>query len=155
MIKTPKLAIAMGYIDADLVSGALEYMPTSTRKVWKYITTLAACIVLVLGIGFVFCRQEIPHSVKPNPGALPAQFYLDGYAYTYDGHYSYELPEGFEFIGKVKNVGDSFTGLDFEGNVDGYIYMSEADETIAYFQWETWDEEVDGKEPYLILYKRE
>lgn len=158
MINTPKLAIAMGYIDDDLVSKAAAYVPTSTCKPyypWKYVTVFAACIALILGIRFVSNHQETPPSGLPNPGALPAFFYLNGYAYTYDGHYSYELPDGFEFVGEVKNVGDSSSGLDFEGNVDGYIYMSESDSSISYFQWKEWDEEADGRELYLKLCKRE
>lgn len=53
----------------------------------------------------------------------------------------------------VINVGDTFSNSikDLEGNVDGHIYMSGSDVSIAYFQWKDRDEGVDGKEPYLFL----
>ena len=73
--------------------------------------------------------------------------------YVYNGHLSYVLPDGFEYVGDIINVGNLLTGLDFEGNCDGHIYMSKSDQSLVYFCWEEWDEEIDGKEPYLILYK--
>lgn len=55
-MKTPKLAIAMGYIDDDLVSGAVEHKPLPRKKnahFWKHIVAVAACMVVVFGISGV------------------------------------------------------------------------------------------------------
>ena len=52
-MKTPKLIIAMGYIDDDLVSGAIEYKSFTNKentRFWKHITAIAACIVIVFTI---------------------------------------------------------------------------------------------------------
>ena len=83
--------------------------------------------------------------------AAPAHFYLDGKGYIYHGKLVYELPDGFEYIGDVINVGNTFSGKDFEGNVDGKIYMSESVSDFAYFSWAEWDEDVDGPAPFLKL----
>ena len=85
--------------------------------------------------------------------AIPPHFYLDGKGYFYNGA-TYELPEGFEYIGDVINVGNTFSDYrnDFEGNVDGKIYMNESVADIAYFSWAEWNEEVDGgPAPFLKL----
>ncbi|HHV97466.1 MAG TPA: hypothetical protein GXX37_13550 [Clostridiaceae bacterium] len=47
-MKTPKLAIAMGYIDDDLVSGAVEYKPSLVKLVWFRYVAAVACLCLVL-----------------------------------------------------------------------------------------------------------
>lgn len=51
MTQTPKLAIAIGYIDDDLVTGAIEYMPMPRKKtthIWKHFVAVAACLCLVV-----------------------------------------------------------------------------------------------------------
>ena len=47
-MKTPKLAIAMGYIDDDLVSGAIEYkpIPKKIKNTWFRHAIVAACLCL-------------------------------------------------------------------------------------------------------------
>ena len=82
-----------------------------------------------------------------------AHFYLDGKGYFYRGKRTYELPEGYEFIANVINVRNtsSVSRKDFEGNVDGKIYMNQAVSDAAYFSWEVWNEEVDGPAPFLRL----
>ena len=45
----------------------------------------------------------------------------------------------------------TFSGRDFEGNVDGKIYLDESIEDTAYFSWAEWDEDVDGPAPFLKL----
>ena len=86
--------------------------------------------------------------------AIPAHFYLDGKGYFYNGA-TYELPEGFEYIGDVINVGNASSGKDFEGNVDGKIYMNESVADIAYFSWAEWNGEIDGPSPFLKLEVKE
>lgn len=53
MTNTPKLAIAIGYIDDDLVTGAVEYMPaqSKTKIAWFRHAIVAACLCLaVVGV---------------------------------------------------------------------------------------------------------
>ena len=154
-MKTPKLAIAMGHIDDDLVSGAVVYQPIPYKKtthIGKHISAVAASVVLILGIGFlIFNNSTSQLDDTPPASDAPAHFYYGGNLYLYSGQVVYSLPDDFEFAGEVKNVGDSFTGVDFEGNVDGYVFISETDQAIIYFQWKEWDESVDGEEPYLAL----
>lgn len=81
----------------------------------------------------------------------PAHFYYNGNVYIYHGYTVYSLPDGVVFLSEVNNVGNAFTGEDFDGNVDGYIYINKENMDVAYFRWKKWNESVDGKEPYLIL----
>ena len=51
MTNTPKLAIAIGYIDDDLVTEAVEYMPHIRKKstyFWKHFVAAAACLCLII-----------------------------------------------------------------------------------------------------------
>lgn len=99
----------------------------------------------------VFAVKYVGTTSSNSVNAAPAHFYFGGNLYSYSGEVVFTLPENYKLVGEIKNVGDSFTGLDFEGNVDGYVYMNESDKTIAYFRWMEWDESIDGKEPYLKL----
>lgn len=153
-MKTPRLANAMSYIDDELVSCAVGYKSNSRKKITCFLRCFAAasCIVLVLGICLKFYNQRVlPREETAPVGEAPAHFYFEGNLYSFSGETVYSIPEGYNFVGEVINVGDNFTGTDFEGNVDGYIYMSETDKTIAYFQWQEWMEVIDGKEPFLVL----
>lgn len=86
-----------------------------------------------------------------NSWAITAHFYFNGKGYFYTGELTYELPAGYEYVGEVINVGNTFSGSDFEGNVDGKVYMDESIEDTAYFSWAEWDEDVDGPAPFLKL----
>lgn len=86
-----------------------------------------------------------------NSWAMAAHFYLNGKGYFHNGEITYELPAGYECVGEVINVGNTFSGSDFEGNVDGKVYMDESIEDTAYFSWAEWDEDVDGPAPFLKL----
>lgn len=146
-MKIPRLVVAMGYIDDDLVSEAVKYKPILRKRKWIYIITAAACTIVVLSTNFIFNIIKNPSL----PSSAPAHFYFENKVYVYHGHTVKSLPDNFEFVGKVNNVGESFTGVDFDGNVDGCIYMNKTDRSIAYFQWDEWDESIDGQEPYLVL----
>ena len=155
-MNAPKLAIAMNYIDESLISGAIDYKPVHRKNntyFWKYIAAAACFCVIVIGSIFVLSRNDAsPSSDIPSPGEAPVHFYFEGNLYSYSGDLVYSLPEGFQFVREVKNVGDSFSGVDFEGNADGSVFMSEVDRTVAYFRWKEWNEIIDGPEPYLVLY---
>lgn len=153
-MNTPRLAVAMDYIDEALISGATEYMPTHSTKanrLWKPFLAAAACMMFVIGIGIALFNYEPSHQVVDNPSIAPAHFYYGGNCYHYAGDLVYTLPEGCELLGEVNNVGDSFTGIDMDGNVDGYIFADKSDASVFYFQWKEWNEAVDGREPFLIL----
>ncbi len=86
-----------------------------------------------------------------NSWAMAAHFYLNGKGYFHNGEITYELPAGYEYVGEVINVGNTFSGRDFEGNVDGKVYLDESIEDTTYFSWAEWDEDVDGRAPFLKL----
>ena len=44
----PKMANAMGYIDDDLVTGAIEYKRTKKKNSWMKWGAMAACLCLVV-----------------------------------------------------------------------------------------------------------
>ena len=90
-------------------------------------------------------------SVETDIWAIAAHVYLDGNGFFHNGKLSYELPEGYEYAGDVINVGNTFSGKDFEGNVDGKIYLDESVTDTVYFSWAEWDEEKDGPPPFLKL----
>lgn len=46
-MNTPRLAVAMGHIDDDLVSGAIEYRPVPIQRRWLRYAAVAACIMFV------------------------------------------------------------------------------------------------------------
>lgn len=86
-----------------------------------------------------------------NSWAMAAHFYHNGKGYFHNGELTYELPAGYEYVGEVINVGNTFSGRGFEGNVDGKVYMDESVVDTAYFSWAEWDKEVDGPAPFLKL----
>ena len=57
MTNTPKLAIAIGYINDDLVTGAVEYMPVPHKKIAHYGKYIAACLC-VIGTVLISKLQE-------------------------------------------------------------------------------------------------
>ncbi len=49
-MKTPKLAVAMGYIDDELITDAIDYKPEKRNDTpFRCIVAVAACIAIVLG----------------------------------------------------------------------------------------------------------
>ena len=120
---------------------------------------LAFVLTLSFVFGLVACgNKDESYPIKnPNSWAIAAHFYLDGKGYFYNGKLTYELPEGYEYVGDVINVGDtsSASRKDFEGNVDGKIYMNQSVSDTAYFSWAEWNEEIDGTAPFLKLEVKE
>ena len=66
MTNTPKLAIAIGYIDDDLVIGAAEFMPNKKmlhQQKWFKLSAIAACLALLLIIPITqFVNQQ--HTIQ-------------------------------------------------------------------------------------------
>ena len=115
--------------------------------------TIGLILACILGfIGYQKANETISNTNEnSNSLAIAAHFYLDEKGYFYNGILTYELPDGYEYVGDVINVGDAFSGKDFEGNVDGKIYMNQAVSDVAYFCWAEWDEDIDGPAPFLKL----
>ncbi|MBQ8766184.1 MAG: hypothetical protein IJZ16_05210 [Clostridia bacterium] len=66
-MKTPKLAVAVGYIDDDLVSGAIDYIPVQRKNIihyWKYVVVAAACISVILGINSYLKQYVISNNIQ-------------------------------------------------------------------------------------------
>ena len=123
------------------------------KKSIKRAMTIGLILTCILGfIGYQKANEEKSHIIEEtNSWAIAAHFYLDGKGYFYNGKLTYELPEGYEYVGDVINVGDILSGKDFEGNVDGKIYMNQSVSDSAYFSWTEWTEDVDGPAPFLKL----
>ena len=84
--------------------------------------------------------------------AQPVSVYYGGQIYHETGNVTYCLPDDLIFVGNINNVGTAQKARNLDGNYDGYAYIDPQDDSILYFQWQTWDELIDGgKEPYLIL----
>jgi len=117
--------------------------------------TIALILTCIIGlIGYQKANEEKSNTiVNPNSWAMAAHFYLDGNGYFHNGKITYELPDGYKYVGVVINVGDTSSGpkKDFEGNVDGNVYMNPFVFDTAYFSWAEWNEEVDGPAPFLEL----
>lgn len=62
----PKMAKAMGCIDDDLVSGAVEYKRTKKKNSWLKWGAMAACLCLVVGLAIPMLNNDYsdqnPHS---------------------------------------------------------------------------------------------
>lgn len=118
---------------------------------------IALVLALVCMLSLVGCRNRPNTSTETSESqwAIAAHFYLNGTGYFHHGGITYELPEGYEYVGDVINVGNTSSGKDFEGNVDGKIYLNKSVPDIAYFSWAEWNEEVDGPAPFLKLEMKE
>ncbi len=147
-MKISKIARAMGHIDDDLIAAAEEYKPVVRKKYafrLRYAAALvAACIVLVLAIGIIrpytgSYTSTTSVTTLPSPGdpaASQAHFYFGGKAYVFFGEYTDTLPEGFTLVGETKTEGyvEGESAEDFAGNVQGEVYISESDKTVAYIK---------------------
>lgn len=68
-MKTPKLAVAMGYIDDELITDAIDYIPVQHKNsVWKCIVAIAACVVIVLGFSGYLRQYVIFNDIKVQYG---------------------------------------------------------------------------------------
>ena len=65
----PKMANAMGYIDDDLVSGAVEYKRTKKKNSWLKWGAMAACLCLVVLVAMPFMQNSEPATdIEPYKG---------------------------------------------------------------------------------------
>lgn len=62
---------------------------------------------------------------------LPMHFFYGGRVYVLTSMYYSEIPEGYVYFGNVKNIGNRLSGIDFEGNFEGTVYINEKDNDFA------------------------
>ena len=81
---------------------------------------------------------------------VPIHFYLDGKTFVASPNMKrvIKVPENYHYIGKVKNTGNGFSGIDFEGNASGDVYLSD-DHKTAYFQASTL-EKANGQSVFVL-----
>jgi hypothetical protein len=118
MTNTPKLAIAIGYIDDDLVTGAVEYMPAKKSKIaWLRHSIIAACLCLTI---LVVANVTINLLPKPGSSITGGEVYeilAEVVTVMDDGRYEVKI------TGRDQNFADNDIVI---FNYDG----SEAEETI-------------------------
>lgn len=103
----------------------------------------------------VFTLIGINSKVASNYGLFPGHFHYGDQIYEFHGEVKYSLTKDFRYVGEVRKTeqdAEQKDPEDFVGNLDGYVYMSDQDSSMAYFRWRNWNEATDGKEPYLVLY---
>ena len=81
---------------------------------------------------------------------VPIHFYHDGKTFVANPNMKMviKVPENYHYIGKIKNTGNSFSGIDFEGNASGDVYLSD-DHKTAYFQASTL-EKANGQSVFVL-----
>lgn len=119
---------------------------------WWLIGVFAALFIAV-GIVFEFTRAHRDSDVPAHTTwAAPTHFYYNGYIYVDKGKgFTDSLPEYAVLLGEINNVGNTFTGEDFDGNENGLIYMDFSNGFYAYLAPEKWDETLCGERKYVIL----
>ena len=104
MTNTPKLAIAIGYIDDDLVTGAVEYMPVPTKKnpFWFRYVIAAACLCLVVVGAFTIPNLQ-------NDPQVDSDYTASYYSLSETEHLYVEIIEvgGFTYKAKVVDSGNN------------------------------------------------
>ena len=121
-----------------------ENRPFYMKKI--HIAIIFMCLLSLFG-----CTAYSGEKPAELPPALPACVYYNGNLYSHVGDVIYFLPEKAELIGETNNVGSEMKS-DLDSTVNGYVYTIPDNSTELLFQWKEWDEQVDGKEPFLVLH---
>lgn len=117
-MSTDRFTAAMGHIDDDLVSDAVNYMPKKKeyKFKWMKLVAAAACICLVVATVFPLFQQD---------GGSP--FVLTAYALESDNTVSsVEMQEG-------ENIPVSF--FEADNGLRGFIFSYKADEPKEYYSF--------------------
>ncbi|MBQ8448465.1 MAG: hypothetical protein IJX27_06000 [Clostridia bacterium] len=96
--------------------------------------------------------RYIPYKIREISSDIPNHFFYDGKVYVitsmwYTGNMR---PEEFKFLGSIKNVGNVFSGIDFEGNFEGNVYVYGENYDIVYHEIRL----ADGSYMYSVLKER-
>ena len=80
--------------------------------------------------------RYIPYEIREIGTDIPNHFFYAGKVYVvtsmwYSGNMR---PENFKLLGTVKDVGNTFSGVDFEGNFEGKIYVYGENYDIVYHE---------------------
>lgn len=160
-----KLMSAIGNIADRYVMEFSDVTPKKHFKIQKYLPYIAACL------GFVVCIMSVlpmitdqwlnekpiidnqGNNITSNEGSdsdAPIHFYLNGKTFIADPSMKIvtEVPDGYYYVGTVANVGDAFSGKDFEGNMSGAVYLSK-DGKSAYVQSSSL-EKINDKSPFIL-----
>ncbi len=117
-MSTDRFTAAMGYIDDDLISDAVTYMPKNKEHKFKWmkVVAVAACICLVVATIFPLFQED---------GGSP--FVLTAYALESDNTVSsVEMKEG-------ENIPVSF--FEADNGLKGFIFSYNADEPKEYYSF--------------------
>lgn len=98
----PKMTKAMGYIDDNLVSGAVEYKRTKKKNGWLKWGAVAACLCLVVGIQSMFSQSAV------------SPFVLTAYAVEDDGTFTPYIMQ--------QNVSVPLGKVEIETGLDGFLF---------------------------------
>ena len=152
MTNTPKLAIAIGYIDDDLVTGAVAYMPaqSKTKIAWFRHAIVAACLCLaVVGVFRVLPYENWfeHHAEDPNwekthyetialadiEAVCGTDLLLDRMALTdsYFSHYNLEIIEN----GSFENTAD-WKSLSVNVNYGGAVVDQDSDNLFCFISFD-------------------
>lgn len=159
-----KLMHVIGDISDKYIMEFSDITPKKAKS-RKIAPLVAACLVLV-----VCAATAIPtvvdyysdeksfadkgnNSSSSNEGGdsdAPIHFYLNGKTFIADPSMKIttDVPEEFHYIGTITNIGDTFSGNDFEGNVSGDVYISD-DGMSAYVQASSL-EKINGDYPFVL-----
>lgn len=88
-MNTPKIAIAIGYIDDSLISEAITYKPIAKRS-WVHYVSIAACLLLVCNITVLLLLSHA--------GNDSIDIYHIGDSYTFDNITDIPVPDEKELL---------------------------------------------------------
>ncbi|MCM1217178.1 MAG: hypothetical protein NC081_05425 [Roseburia sp.] len=145
-----------GEIDDKYIMEAAPKRNAKPKLIGTYVV-VAALLFVVIGI-YAAARStpvDYPssYSLSPGPGASQSFFYYNGYMYS-EKRLIEDIPEGTTLLGEINNIGndfDKYTGEDFEGNDDGFIYIDPNDDGIMYVWPKYWDSSIVGKARYVVF----
>ena len=151
-VKTPKLAIAMNYIDDDLISGAIDYKPAPKKAniIWFRHAIIAACLCLaVVGVFRVLPYEnwfehqaEDPNWEKTHyetatlsdiEAVCGTDLLLDKMTLTdsYFSHYNLEIIEN----GSFENTAD-WKSLSVDVNYGNTVIDSDSDNLFCFISFD-------------------
>ena len=151
-VNTPKLAIAMNYIDDDLISGAIDYMPAPKKAniIWFRHAIVAACLCLaVVGVFRVLPYEnwfehqaEDPNWEKTHyetaalseiEAVCGTDLLLDKMTLTdsYFSHYNLEIIEN----GSFENTAD-WKSLSVDVNYGNTVIDSDSDNLFCFISFD-------------------
>ena len=120
-------------------------MRKTSKYAWLFLAMLLAVAVIYI-VSFNLRAQK-----EQKQYARPPHFDYQGTTYYHRGHHVHTLPEGFELVGEVTNIGNSEIRKELEGNVTGWAYASIDNTEVVYLCDEQWEEASDEEETYFCF----